>query len=166
MRYQQQRDAGRSTMRKRLAFAAGAGAAMLVAFAVPNAASTEVVLKQQYMTAQQARLTHGADLYNELCSVCHGQSGTGDGPAVPALRQAPIDLTTLKARNNDEFPREVLEQSIYGKNRIEAHGTLDMPIWGRAFEFTKPDWSRAERRKFAKHRIHNIVDYIESLQVE
>ncbi len=151
---------------KRMAFAASAVVAMLAAYFAPVAGSTEVVLKQEYMTAKQARLTHGEDLYNELCSVCHGQSGTGDGPAVAALRQAPIDLTTLTARNNDEFPREVLEQSIYGKNRIEAHGTLDMPIWGRAFEFTKPDWSRVERKKFARHRIHNIVDYIESLQVE
>ena len=153
-------------MNGRLALVAGAVAATLVVFVAPVAGSTEVVLKQEYMTASQARLTHGEDLYAELCSVCHGQSGKGDGPAVAALRQNPIDLTTLKSINNGEFPRDALEKSIYGKNRIEAHGTLDMPIWGRAFELTKPDWARAKRSKFAEHRIHNIVDYIESLQVE
>lgn len=165
MKYQQLRVLHRGVVCKRAAIASAAAAAMLAAYIAPATGSAEVVLKQEYMTANQARLTHGEDLYNELCAVCHGQSGKGDGPAVPALKQRPIDLTALMSSNEGEFPREALQESIYGRNRIEAHGTLDMPIWGRAFEFTKPDWSRAKRKKFAEHRIHNIVDYIESLQV-
>lgn len=143
-----------------------AAIAALVVYAAPTDVSAEVVLKKQTLTAQQARMTHGEDLYNELCAVCHGVSGKGDGPAVEALKQAPIDLTHLTVNNNNEFPRDQLQDSIYGKSRISAHGTLDMPVWGRAFEFTKPDWNRVKRIKFAKHRIHNIVDYIETLQVE
>lgn len=149
---------------QRLAVAIFAVTAVLVMHIAPGAVAADVVLKQEELTAQQARMTHGEDLYNELCAVCHGQSGKGNGPAVPALKQRPIDLTILKASHDNEFPREVLFEAIYGKNRISAHGTLDMPIWGRAFEFTKPHWNRTKRIKFAKQRINNIVDYIESLQ--
>ncbi len=151
---------------KRTTLAIAAVIAAVAAYIMPAAVSAEVVIEQRYLTAQQARLTHGEDLYNELCAVCHGLSGTGDGPAVPALNQRPIDLTLLAAGNDGEFPRDALHESIYGKNRISAHGTLDMPIWGRAFEFTKPDYSRMRRMKFARHRINNIVDYIESLQMD
>jgi len=166
MRNQQLQTAFRGATCRRMVLAVSAVIAMLVVYIAPGAVSAEVVLKQQQLTAQQARLTHGEDLYSELCAVCHGLSGTGDGPAVPALAQRPIDLTALKTSNSSVFPRETLEEAIYGKNRISAHGTLDMPVWGRAFEFTKPDWTRVKRIKFAKHRIDNIVDYIESLQVE
>ncbi len=155
----------RSITWKRTTLAIAAVIAAVAAYVMPAAVSAEVVIEQRYLTAQQARLTHGEDLYNELCAVCHGLSGTGDGPAVAALTQQPLDLTSLAEANDNVFPREALEESIYGKNRIAAHGTLDMPVWGRAFEFTRPDWSRHQRRQFARHRINNIVDYIETLQV-
>ena len=154
----------RNQQLQRLALALFAVTATLVVYIAPTAVEAEVVLKKEYLTAKQARMTHGEDLYNELCAVCHGQSGKGDGPAVPALKQRPVDLTMLTVGHDNEFPREVLFEAIYGKNRISAHGTLDMPIWGRAFEFTKPNWARMKRKNFAKQRIHNIVDYIESLQ--
>lgn len=166
MRNQQLQAAPRSVTCKRIGLALTAVIAMLVVYFAPAAGSAEVVMKKQQLTAQQARLTDGEDLYDELCAVCHGMSGTGDGPAVAALKQDPVDLTVLRASNNGEFPREMLEESIYGSNRISAHGTLDMPVWGRAFAFTKPEWGRVKRNQFAKHQIHNIVDYIESLQVE
>lgn len=166
MRIQHLRGTLRSVICMRLAIAFSAVVATLVVFFAPAAVSADVELKQQYLTGQQARLIHGEDLFVELCAVCHGNTGKGDGPAVPALEQVPTDLTLLKARNNGEFPRDALEKYIYGRNRIDAHGTVDMPIWGRAFEFTKPDLGRVQRINFAQHRIHNIVDYIESLQVE
>ena len=164
MRKQQLRRAPGGATGKRMVFALSTAIAALLVYAAPAAVSAEVVLKKVDMTVQQARLTHGEDLYNELCAVCHGLSGRGDGPAVSALNQRPIDLTQLAAGNNGEFPRDALHDSIYGDNRISAHGTLDMPIWGRAFEFTKPDYSRMRQLKFARHRINNIVDYIETLQ--
>ncbi len=166
MRKQLFRTTPRAGTRKCMALVAPAVMTALVLYVSPGPVSADVELKRQNLTAQQARLTHGEDLYNELCAVCHGQTGKGDGPAVPALNQVPIDLTVLAAGNNDVFPRAALHESIYGRNRISAHGTVDMPIWGRAFEFTKPDWGRVKRIKFAKHRVDNIVDYIESLQAE
>lgn len=140
--------------------------AMALGFATPDALSDELRIKQKPLTWQDARLTHGEDLYVELCAVCHGQGGKGDGPAVPALQQMPPDLTTLAARNDGEFPFEPLEKIIAGRTRTDAHGTIDMPIWGRAFFNTRPDWKTFRRKQLARHRIHNIVEYLESLQAE
>ena len=130
-----------------------------------QAVQAEVQIKQMPLTWRQAALTDGEDLYVELCAVCHGVSGEGDGPAVPALRQPMPNLATLAAHNDGVFPRELIERYINGKARVDAHGTVDMPIWGRAFEYTKPDWGRVRRMAFARHRIYNIVEYIETLQV-
>jgi mono/diheme cytochrome c family protein len=128
------------------------------------AAAGELIVKERQLTWQEARLTHGEDLYVELCAVCHGQGGKGDGPAVPALQQGPPDLTTLAVRNDGVFPFEALERVVAGRTRSEAHGTVDMPIWGRAFKFTRADWNITRRDQLARHRIHNIVEYLESLQ--
>ena len=166
MRKQQLQEAPRGGTCSRTLLAVSAVVTALALYVVPVTVSADIELDERYMTPQQARMTHGEELYNELCAVCHGRTGKGDGPAVPALNQRPTDLTVLTVSNDNEFPRVALEESIYGKNRIRAHGTLDMPIWGRAFEFANPDWGRHRRQKFAKHRIHNIVEYIESLQVE
>ena len=90
MRNQQLSATRRIAMWRRMTLALSAVLVALVLYVAPNAVSAEVVLKKVDMTAQQARLTHGGDLYNELCAVCHGMSGAGDGPAVPALKQRPL----------------------------------------------------------------------------
>lgn len=166
MNNSQNRNGHRTDTGRHLALAAVAVAALLGTSGAPVALASEVELEQRYITHKQTRMTGGEELYTELCAVCHGQSGQGDGPAVPALRQEPVDLTLLTASNGNEFPRDALHQTIYGKGRVDAHGSLDMPVWGRAFEFTKPDWSKHRRVRFAKSRIDAIVDYIESLQVQ
>jgi len=164
MRNQKLKTVPERTSWKRTSLALSAAIAVGAVCAAPLSVSADIVLKQKELTAQQARMTHGEDLYVELCAVCHGASGTGDGPAVAALRQRPVDLTTLKVANDGEFPRNTLEKAIYGTSRISAHGSYDMPVWGRAFEFTKPDWNSMRRKNFAEQRIEKIVDHIESLQ--
>ena len=166
MRHPKLREAPQRTTWRRTAVALSVGIAAGLAFAAPLSVSADVTVEKRELTAQQARMSHGKDLYNELCAVCHGMSGVGDGPAAEALTLPPIDLTRLAEGNDGVFPRATLEESIYGKSRVSAHGSLDMPVWGRAFEYTKPDWNRVRRINFAQHRIHNIVNYIETLQVE
>lgn len=158
--------ASERTSLKRTSLTLSAAIAISLACVAPASVSADVVLTQKELTARQARMTHGEDLFAELCAVCHGASGKGDGPAVAALRQRPADLTSLASSNNGEFPREMLQEFVYGKSKINAHGSYDMPIWGRAFEFTKPDWPRGRRINFAERRINSIVDYIETLQAE
>ncbi len=140
--------------------------AMALGLATPDALSDELRIKERPLTWQDARLTHGEDLFVELCAVCHGQGGKGDGPAVSALQQIPPDLTTLSARNDGEFPFDSLERFIAGRARTDVHGTINMPIWGSAFYNTRPDWKTFRREQLARHRIHNIVEYLESLQAE
>jgi mono/diheme cytochrome c family protein len=46
----------------------------------------------------------GSEMYREYCAACHGVSGKGNGPAAPALKTTPTDLTQLAARNGGVFP--------------------------------------------------------------
>jgi len=39
------------------------------------------------------------------CSACHGIGGRDDGPAAPALRTPPADLTRMAQRRGGRFPR-------------------------------------------------------------
>jgi len=135
-----------------------------IGFFPANAAADELVIIERPLTWQEARIPHGEGLYAELCAVCHGQGGKGDGPAVPALEQTPPDLTTVAVRNKNVFPHDKLERAIAGRARIDVHGTIGMPIWGLAFRDARPEWQWG-REQFAKRQIHEIVEYLESLQV-
>lgn len=41
----------------------------------------------------------GQAMLLEYCAVCHGKDAMGSGPALPALKVPPVDLTTLAKRN-------------------------------------------------------------------
>ena len=131
---------------------------------VSGAAFGQVVIKEKPLTWQQVALTDGADLYVELCAVCHGVSGMGNGPAAAALKKAVPDLTGLAARNNGKFPRKEVEDSIAGKSRVVAHGTVDMPIWGQAFFNVRPDIKMHRRYAIMRQRVFNLTEYLETIQ--
>jgi mono/diheme cytochrome c family protein len=126
----------------------------------------DVEVKVAPLTWQQAALTDGKDLFMELCASCHGKSGMGDGPAAPALKNVVPNLTTLATRNGGDFPREEVEKSITGKSRVVSHGTIDMPVWGQAFEDVRPDKKSFERKALAKQRIYNLTEYLATIQAE
>jgi mono/diheme cytochrome c family protein len=46
----------------------------------------------------------GKASFNAYCTVCHGPSGKGDGPAAKALVKPPSDLTQITKNNNGKFP--------------------------------------------------------------
>ena len=126
----------------------------------------EVKIETVPLNWKQAALTDGNELYNELCAVCHGTTGKGDGPAAPALRKPMPDLTTLASANLGVFPRHAVEQAITGESRIVAHGTIEMPIWGRTFANAMPGERLHVREGLARMRIYNLTAHIESLQVD
>lgn len=140
------------------------GMAALATFALTAVGQVEV--KEAPMTWKQAALTDGEELYLELCAVCHGTSGKGDGPAAPALAKPVMDLTLLAANNDGVFPARQVEDSITGEERVVAHGTMDMPVWGQRFEELRPDWKQHRRKALARQRIINLTLHIESLQAE
>lgn len=103
----------------------------------------------------------GKALYNELCAVCHGANGQGDGPAAAALTTMPTNLTRLAMQEGGKFPFEAVRRYIQGADEVTAHGSREMPIWGQIFRsMGSVDTARSQ----AELRTHNLVKYIESIQ--
>jgi len=101
----------------------------------------------------------GTATFNAYCTVCHGASGKGDGPAAKALTKAPADLTQISKKHNGTFPAISVKMSIVGENAPMAHGTRDMPMWGPVFTST-------EGGSVSELRLKNLVDYLESIQAK
>lgn len=103
----------------------------------------------------------GKDTYIEYCAACHGIAGTGNGPAAPALKVAPTNLTRLAAANKGKFDPFAVEQLILGRGKIPpSHGGPDMPIWGPVFHSTSSSSGDEVLR------VHNLVKYLESIQTK
>jgi mono/diheme cytochrome c family protein len=98
----------------------------------------------------------GAQMFGAYCSPCHGQTGRGDGPAGPALKKAPADLTTLTARNGGKFPEVRVKRYIEGLDEVPAHGSRDMPVWGPLF--------RELSRDTALIRVEALSNHLKTLQ--
>ncbi len=126
----------------------------------------QVVIKEAPLTWRQASLRDGGELYLELCAVCHGKLGKGDGPAASALSKVVPNLTSIAARNDGIFPRKDVAKTIAGDDRTVSRGSVDMPIWGNIFAELRPDWKQFRREAFARQRIYNLTEYLETLQAE
>jgi len=101
----------------------------------------------------------GRQMYDAYCASCHGQGGKGNGPAAPALKNVPTDLTQLAMRNGGSFPQAHVVQVIKGDLMMVAHGSKEMPIWGPVFLYLEQhDPANAQLR------IRNLTRYIESMQ--
>lgn len=139
---------------------------IVIAVIITGTTFAQVQIKERPITWHQAALTDGEEIYLELCAVCHGKGGLGDGPAAGALTNTVPDLTALAAGNDGIFPREVVENSIAGESRVVSHGTIDMPIWGQVFENARPDWKTFRRKALAKQRVYNLTEYLATIQAE
>jgi mono/diheme cytochrome c family protein len=103
----------------------------------------------------------GNEMYKSYCAACHGKYGKGDGPAAPALKVAPPDLTTLAQRNNGKFPTARVASILRGNETLVAHGNQEMPVWGPVF-YTMAGGHEGE----VDLRITNLNKYLESLQAK
>jgi len=142
------------------------GAIAALAFIVVAAAAPEVEIRQAPLTWQQAAQSDGAVLYAEACAACHGSEAQGDGPAAPALATPVPDLTRLALGNGGVFPAAEVEKMITGQDRVAAHGSLEMPVWGKAFEDVRADRKPGARWGFARLRILALTEYLESIQAQ
>lgn len=100
------------------------------------------------------------DMFKAYCASCHGLDGKGHGPAVPALKTPPGDLTLLSRNNGGKFPALRVMNSISGDVNVPAHGSKDMPVWGAVFR-NMNSGSPGETQL----RVSNLTTYLESLQV-
>jgi mono/diheme cytochrome c family protein len=103
--------------------------------------------------------TSGKDMYIAYCASCHGQDGMGNGPAAPALKTRPTNLTLLAVKNGGKFPDSHIAEVIKGDSLTAAHGNKEMPVWGPVFlSLGRHDTAQVQMR------IHNLTNYLESIQ--
>lgn len=110
--------------------------------------------KIKHETAKVTPSNDGAAMYQSYCAACHGKDGKGDGPAAPALKTKPADLTVLAKQHGGEIKVKEFEDKVNGSTMMPAHGTEEMPIWGPVFRQMGND----------QLRLYNLRKYIESLQ--
>jgi len=115
----------------------------------------------QHVPIRATSPVSGKEMYTSYCAVCHGTDGKGGGPAAPALKAPPTDLTLLSKNNGGKYPSLKVNASIHGESALPAHGSKDMPVWGSLF------WSMSGGHESeVQQRVSNLNKYIESLQVK
>ena len=128
------------------------GAALLGAQEQPK---TEI----KHVPIKSTSAASGAEMFKSYCAVCHGIEGKGNGPAAEALKSQPTDLTMLSKANGGKFPAMKVASSVKGEANIPAHGSQDMPVWGKLFR-SMSNGHEAE----VQQRVANLTSYVESLQ--
>jgi mono/diheme cytochrome c family protein len=106
----------------------------------------------------------GREGFVRHCAACHGMDGRGGGPVASALRTAPADLTRIAARRGGDFPAGEISDWIDGRLASPAHGTREMPVWGKRFAGMYGDDSVAE--EVTRGKIGVLVQYLKSIQVK
>jgi mono/diheme cytochrome c family protein len=99
---------------------------------------------------------HGRALYVQHCVACHGPSGRGDGPAAQSLKTPPGDLTKLSQKEAG-FSIDRVMIWIDGEKASTAHGTREMPVWGREFR-------RQGGEAGAFGEVYALARYLQSIQ--
>jgi len=104
---------------------------------------------------------HGYALYQQYCASCHGVWADGEGVLKPVLVAKPTNLRTLARRQGAPLDRERLAEVIDGRKPIVAHGSREMPVWGKRLGegvYTPvPDMRK-------RSMVMVIVDYLEAIQ--
>lgn len=111
--------------------------------------------------AQYTSPASGKDMYMNQCAACHGADAKGNGPAAPAMKTPPTDLTMLAKNNHGKFPASHVYSSIVGDLNVPAHGSAEMPMWGNVYRSMS-----SGRSAEVQQRISNLTEYIKSLQMQ
>jgi len=130
-----------------------------VAAGVTFAAGQEQTPELKHAPAARTSPASAKDMYVNYCAACHGKDGKGNGPATPALKVAPADLTVLARKNDGKYPVMKVSSVLTGQADLAAHGNKEMPVWGRIF-WRMSGGHEAE----VQQRITNLNRYIESIQ--
>jgi mono/diheme cytochrome c family protein len=101
----------------------------------------------------------GRALYLEHCASCHGADAKGGGPVAASLKGPVADLTKLPLKDG-AFDEARVRTSIDGTQAVTAHGTREMPVWGKVL--AKSGEKRGEG--WAQADIWTLVQYLKSIQ--
>src|SRR6516164_7191179 len=102
-------------------------------------------------------------MYVTYCAPCHGMTGEGNGPAAPAFKQAPTNLTLLAKTHGDKYPSEAVKTTLTFGRKVQAHGDPKMPVWGSLFDSLDNGTGKSS---VPTMRIRNLTDYIKTLQAK
>ena len=136
----------------------------LIFLASTSIRGTAQEVKVKKVPITQSDSASGKKMYIDYCAPCHGIAGKGDGPAAPALKMPPADLTLLTKNNGGNYPAGYVANVLQFGTSTRAHGSKDMPIWGRLFASLSASYGTA--RAESALRINRLSDYIETLQAK
>lgn len=120
--------------------------------------------------ADSRKIDIGKAEYEQKCIICHGAQGKGDGTYGMLLKTPVPDLTLLSKKNGGVFPFARVFETIEGTHEMKAHGTRNMPIWGKEYRSSKYyddylyDPEIDNRSHFVRSRILALTEYIYRLQ--
>lgn len=126
---------------------------------------------QHVETPRGGRTDIGKIEYESKCATCHGVKGEGDGPMALNLTHKVADLRTLARANNGILPIADIYDVIVADKQLPAHGSREMPVWGREYRIEAATRSQAgsapgDRESFVRSRVLAIIEYISRLQVK
>jgi mono/diheme cytochrome c family protein len=119
--------------------------------------------------AAAERIDIGKREYDANCAACHGASGKGDGPVGALIKSRIPDLTVLSKNNGGVFPVLRVYEVVDGRQQVLAHGTRDMPIWGKRYTIEGTpiyDDYPYDTEGFVRGRILVLIDYLYRLQAK
>lgn len=115
------------------------------------------------------KLDIGQREFDASCASCHGRNGTGGGSFAEVLQISMPDLTTLSKKNGGVFPIARVYNVIDGREAFKAHGTREMPVWGKHLSYRAgPEYDDYgyESDVFVRARILAVIDYLYRLQAK
>jgi len=104
----------------------------------------------------------GRESYVQYCSSCHGADGRGGGPVAAALKTALPDLTKIGERREGRFSEKEVASLIDGRNMPAAHGTSEMPVWGKRFSERIGGGEVGE--EYVRGQLLVLIEYLRSTQ--
>ena len=128
-----------------------------------------VMFGMSTMASAAEQIDIGKREYDASCAICHGRDGKGGGSFAQMLHVSTPDLTTLSKRNGGVFPIVHVYNVIDGREEVKAHGTREMPIWGRHLTLRaapEHDDYAYEPEAFVRARILAVIDYLYRLQAK
>jgi len=133
---------------------------------VPSYIFGQVTIKKAPI--KDTSVASAEEMFGSYCAVCHGKDMKGAGPAASALKIPPPDLTALSRRHQGQFPEGyVMTVLRNGVQQAKAHGSPEMPIWADLFgQISLGSPHGGVDSAEVKLRIHNMVQYLESAQVQ
>lgn len=129
---------------------------LLIVPAALFAVDSTVKIKQTPVVSTNA--SSGSEMFKAYCASCHGSDAKGHGPAAPALKTPPPDLTILSKGNQGKYPGFRVVAAIRVGD-VTSHGSREMPVWGEVLGSIGNTTPRE-----VELRITNLTRYIESLQ--